>query len=153
MPGGNKKVAHNTFLLPPGIKGLKTPIFQNILSRLFLVLFTTSTKLRIISCNIRNYQKQIYLQAKPDVFWEICNCLKEIFFTENLLMVVLLWCSILASNNISSNIFQNFHRTSRPVKGSSIKYIRKIFQKTNFSLTLLHTSRRKYKGVRNIVFF
>ena len=25
MPGGNKKVAHVTFLLPPGIKGLKTP--------------------------------------------------------------------------------------------------------------------------------
>ena len=37
-------------------------------------------------------------------------------------------------------------------KGSSIKYVRKIFRKTNISNPLIHTRTCVYQGVRNISF-
>ena len=39
-----------------------------------------------------------------------------------------------------------------PIKGSSIKYVRKIFRKTNISKPLIRTGTCAYQGVRNVIF-
>ena len=39
-----------------------------------------------------------------------------------------------------------------PVKGSFIKYVRKIFRKTNISNPLIRTRTCAYQGVRNVSF-
>ena len=56
------------------------------------------------------------------------------------------------NNMIKICIFYMLKHVQDDLKGSSIKYVRKIFRKTNISNPLIHTRTCAYQRVRNVSF-
>ena len=85
-----------------------------------------------------------------------------------MLYSVVLYADINSSNLLCSFTPKNYHNTAlknakepnvstlnsfnTSIKGPSIKYIRKIFRKTNISNRLIRTRTCAYQGVRNVSF-
>ena len=86
---------------------------------------------------LKIYSSALVLLGTKVQLWQcwwilVCLCIFIIF-----MLINTLWCS-----------FRSCDRT----KGSSIKYVRKIFRKTNISNPLIRTRTCAYQGVRNVSF-